>query len=168
MTIKLIHIKQIILIVFILIVVSDCYTQQEKYLEYLNGRFGFTFQYPESFTLLESPTNGDGREFISSDRRFYLVAYGSNENYFEYEDINTKYEVDLLKYEEITYKKLFGNYYIISGIDKGEIFYLKKYVGKICTNVIEMKYPKSYKTDYDDIVSIISQSFKPGNLDEFQ
>lgn len=164
------NLKNIVVLFFVVTIFLkiDIFAQNESYIKYENGRFGYSFLYPESFTLLESPVNGDGREFISQDRRFYLLSYGSNENYFEYKDINSKYSEDLLMYDEITYSKLFSNYYVISGIDKGEVFYLKKYVGEICTNVIEMRYPKSYKSEYDDIVTRISNSFKPGNLNEFQ
>ncbi|WP_214626548.1 hypothetical protein [Paenibacillus agaridevorans] len=43
---------------------------------YSNGRFGFTINYPEDWTLGEEPTNGDGIEITGKDGAT-ILAYGS-------------------------------------------------------------------------------------------
>ncbi|OUS77288.1 hypothetical protein B1748_09100 [Paenibacillus sp. MY03] len=43
---------------------------------YSNGRFGFTINYPEDWTLGEEPTNGDGIEITGKDGAM-ILAYGS-------------------------------------------------------------------------------------------
>lgn len=145
----------------------NCYSQSESYTKYFNNRFGFSFLYPNNFKFQEAPENGDGQEFLSQDDNFHIISYGGNDNYDNYKDLDTRYSEDLSHYAKITYKKLFNNFYVLSGINNGEIFYIKKYVGEICTNTIEMRYPIKYKSDYDDIVKTISNSFKAGNLSEF-
>jgi len=146
----------------------NCYSQSDKYVEYYNNRFGFSFLYPNTFNTAEAPTNGDGQEFTSQDGQFYLISFGGNDNSFDYKSIKERYSEDLLLYDEITYKKLFSDYYVLSGINKGEIFYIKKYVGEACINIIEMRYPIINKNDFNDIVTTISKSFKSGNLNESQ
>jgi len=145
--------KLYILTFFIIIFFNiNSYSQSESYTKYYNSRFGFSFLHPNSFKLLDAPENGDGQEFQSQDEKFYIISYGGNDNYDAFKDINKRYSEDQLLYDEITYKKLFDNFYVLSGINKGEIFYLKKYVGEVCTNVIEMRYPIKFKSDYDVIV----------------
>ena len=38
-----------------------------SYNTYKNDRYGFTVEYPTTFTKGEEPTNGDGRKFYNGD-----------------------------------------------------------------------------------------------------
>ncbi|MEA3355517.1 MAG: hypothetical protein U9Q63_03480 [Patescibacteria group bacterium] len=43
---------------------------------YENSRYGFAVDYPAEFNLGEAPTNNDGREFISPDKKIICRGYG--------------------------------------------------------------------------------------------
>ncbi|MFH1597884.1 MAG: hypothetical protein ABIB97_02320 [Patescibacteria group bacterium] len=45
---------------------------------YENSRYGFSLNYPASWTLADPPTNNDGRTFISPEEDITCMAYGFN------------------------------------------------------------------------------------------
>lgn len=47
-----------------------------KWQAYKNSRYGFSLEYPTNWGLGEPPTNNDGREFLSADRKTTCRAYG--------------------------------------------------------------------------------------------
>ena len=64
------------------------------YQTYTNTRFGFTVEYPTTFTVGPAPSNNDGREFYNED--FKMLAYGSHINIIEEnETIETYYNYAL-------------------------------------------------------------------------
>ncbi len=136
------------------------------YESYQNTRFGFRVKYPEDFTQMPKPANNDGREFKSKDRNFSLLVYGSN--YIEGFESQGEYEFALDNFDEITYDKKGKNWFVLSGYKGNKIIYQKTFYGKGCSNTVYMEYPSSDKTKYDDIVTSIVRSFKPGDLTEFQ
>jgi hypothetical protein len=142
-------------------------TKEKTYYEsYQNTRLGFRVKYPEDFTQMPKPTNNDGREFISKDGSFTLLVYGSN--YIEGLGLDWDYESAFNDFDEVTYKRKKNNWFVLSGYKGNKIVYLKTFYGSGCSNTVYMKYPKRDKAKYDDIVTSIVRSFKPGDLKGFQ
>jgi len=44
------------------------------------------------------------------------------------------------------------------------IFYIKMYVGSDSRNVLSLKYPSNLRDRYYDVITVISKSFKEGNV----
>ena len=136
------------------------------YKSYQNTRFGFRVKYPGNFTPMPKPANNDGREFKSKDGGFNLFVYGSN--YIEGFESQSEYEFAIDNFNEITYDRKGKNWFVLSGYKGNKIIYQKTFYGRGCSNTIFMEYPKKDKSKYDDIVTAIVRSFKPGDLKEFK
>ncbi|WP_428909761.1 hypothetical protein [Niallia sp. Krafla_26] len=129
---------------------------------YNNARFGFSVEYPTSFTMGEPPTNDDGRSFTNGE--FTMVAYGSHINTVEdNETIEDYYHRALASSPSpIAYQRLGDNWYIVSYIDGFNIHYEKAMINNDVIYTLQMKYPTGQKDKYDKIVTRISNSFKAG------
>ena len=133
-----------------------------EYTTYQNGRFGFSVEYPTSFTMAPPPSNDDGRKFHNEE--FSIVASGSFINILEQnETIETYYQQALANAPApVTLQRLSDNGYTISYIDGSNIFYEKAIINDGVIVTLQMTYPSNQKKKYDGIVTRISNSFKAG------
>jgi len=128
---------------------------------YKNNRYAFSLSYPEKvFTSSGSSSNGDG--IVLYGDNITVSAYGSN-NVF-HKDLNESYESTLKSYPDATYHVKKSNFYVISGINGDNIYYVKEYVGSESINTMIIEYPKSKKKEFDAVVTTVANSFKPGDL----
>lgn len=65
--------------------------------------------------------------------------------------------------DEITYKTLGSNWFVISGYSGDNIFYQKSFVGDD-ENTFLIEYPQTQKEKYSDMTTYLEKSFKPGPL----
>lgn len=130
---------------------------------YTNARYQYSIMYPNNLTMLEAPTNGDGRGFKSMDGEVELSIYGSNN--ISNDTVNSMYS-SAIKNGNISYKKQFGNWYVISYIEGNKVAYEKTVVGKGSTNTFIFKYPINQKEKYSKAVEELNKSFKTFALDE--
>lgn len=68
-------------------------------------------------------------------------------------------------FDRITYRAKDQNWYVLSGYKGQNILYLKTFVGNESINHLHIEYPASLKAKYDEIVTRIVRTFKPGRLD---
>lgn len=135
------------------------------YYRYYNERYGFEFFYPGYLIKSNPPENGDGQEF-SSKEGLEIFAYGSNEIEISGKTLKEMFEDVKSNHEKIYLNKLGENYFIVSGIDKGKLFWTKTYAGKRYTNTLYISYPVEMKRKYDsEIMGYAADTFKPGILD---
>ena len=128
---------------------------------YKNSRYGFSVKYPAKvFTSSNTSDNGDGIALSGSN--ISASVFGIN-NVF-HESLDERYEDTLNTYSGISYKVKKDNFYIISGTDRGEIYYMKEYVGRESINTLLIKYPSSKKKNFDAAVTELANSFSPGDL----
>ena len=134
-------------------------TETLKYQSYVNGRFGFTMQYPEGLTMDPPPTNGDGARFYNSE--FELTAYAGHTNIVsEGETVQTYYQQDLNSISgPIAYQKLKDNWYVISYEENGKIFYKKFFFGQDVFNTFIISYPASKQEKYGPITTHIAKTY---------
>lgn len=133
------------------------------YEKYANARYGFSVSRPSSMKMDTPPANGDGRHF-SDIKGFSIVASGINNvanNSLAAEAQSLKSEFDV-----VTYKAMGKSWVVMSGRKSSEIIYVKAYVGPQSINYLWITYPASMAADAMAIVSKVSGSFKPGNLNE--
>lgn len=136
---------------------SQLYAQSYK--SYCNSRFGFCVNYPATFGMGPAPTNNDGREFSDRDG-FFMIASG-NYNVLE-NSLTDEMRSQEKDFDTITYKKRKRNWYVLSGYKNNNIVYIKTYMGRETIYHLYIRYPIKRKREYDQIVSRISHSFKPG------
>lgn len=131
------------------------------YRSYVNGRFGFSVDYPSDLQAGEQPANGDGLVFTSSDGSVQLRASGSN-NVLPVTPAAYLQRL-LSKHPSATYHMVKDERCVISWEEDGHIFYEKAVVGTGSINDFQFAYPASQKQEYDPIVTHIADSFRtPG------
>ena len=135
------------------------------YYRYYNERYGFEFFYPGYLIKSDPPENGDGQEFSTKDG-LEIFAYGSNDIEISGKTLKEMFEDVKSNHEKIYLNKMGENYFIVSGIDKGKLFWTKTYAGKRHTNTLYISYPIEMKRKYDsEVMGYAADTFKPGILD---
>lgn len=141
--------------------VSSAYP--EDFIQYCNPRFGFCIDHPRGLSKEPDPDNGDGRSFYDSNG-FKLIASGIN-NVVD-DTLATEMKLQSNDFLKITYRAKSENWFVLSGYIGPDIAYYKTYIGKGSINHLHIRYPAKVRAKYSDIVTKISQSFKPGDLEE--
>ena len=136
-----------------------------SYQTYTNTRYGFTVEYPTTFTVGPAPTNNDGRRFYNEE--FTMVAYGSHINTVEQnETIETYYNRALGDASgPIAYKRLANDWYAISYTTGSNIVYEKAIINDGVIFTLNMTYPTSQKKKYDKMVTRVAKTFTAGGSD---
>jgi hypothetical protein len=132
------------------------------YNTYTNGRYGFTIDYPNQFDIGMPPANGDGLHFTSKDGKAELVAYGSN-NVMD-ETAKSLYEAELADIKNVSYKFFKDNWFVLSWIENGTVYYERTIVGAGSMNSFIFSCPEEQLDQYYDVIEHISKSFKKGNI----
>lgn len=135
--------------------------------KYVNGRFGYEISYPETILLPQGESdNGDGQLFMTKEGDAGMTVYGRNSALNETLESNFQMEIKEKTKESpdkrVTYKRLKGNSYVVSGYYEEKIFYQKTmYIRDVDTFLsFYIEYPKTKKNNYDPVVSKISKSFQ--------
>lgn len=139
-------------------------TEGPVYNTYINGRYGFSVDYPNNFEIGTPPANGDGLHFTSKDGKATLTAYGSN-NVMD-ETAKSLYNQEVAGIKEISYQFFKDNWFVLSWIDNGTVYYTRTMVGPGSINSFEFTCPKDQLDQYYDAIEHISKSFKKGNIEE--
>lgn len=124
------------------------------YMHYTNSRFGYSIELPNSFVLIFKPDNADGAIFKDNTYNRKIRLYAT---YF-----NTAYEEQLKNlYGKVTYSELQDDFYVISWLDQGTIYYKKVYFTKEESAGFILEYPVGQKEMMDEIVSHIAETLTP-------
>jgi len=127
---------------------------------YRNPNYNLSINIPE-YLIKYSLTDGkDGHGFKYSDG-FDMKVYGNNNENLSNISVSEAYSNELKKYESVTYKVLKTDWFVISGYDNGQIYYIKKYILKNHSITLFILMPKNLKEKYDNIVTDASKSFRP-------
>ena len=135
--------------------------------KYVNVRFGYEISYPEAIMLPQGEAeNGDGQRFLSREGDVEMLVWGSN-NALD-ETLKSNFQKDTKEKtrehpdKRVTYKRLKGNSYVVSGYIGDKVFYQKtmhiRDVDAFFTFYIS--YPITKKNNFDSVVSKISKSFQ--------
>jgi len=140
-------------------------TDSFTYKTYTNSRFGFTVEYPATFTEDTPPSNNDGRKFYNEEAT--IIASGSHINIIEEnETIETYYNRKIESVSSpIAYQRLGDDWYVISYTEGDQIFYLKSIIGDDIISNLSISYPANKKDYYDPMVTRIADNFKGGKTE---
>lgn len=146
--------------------------QKVSFIKYSNSRYNYQIEYPKDILFEQrEASNIDGSFFKTKQGIEKLRVYGSSniENETTNEiGIDIKYDEELLNYSQnrstITYKKLGKSFFVISGYENGEIFYLKvietkDYGGYDAFAYAILKYNENEKDFYNKVSEYIFKSF---------
>lgn len=132
-------------------------TSSEDFLLYNNGRFRFHTYIPSEMTSVLLPTNGDGAEFRNREKGISLRASG----FFAALSLGELYQSAVDRYGEncISYKAVGDNWYVLSGIKDGQVFYLKQLIGQRTQCSMEFTYPVVRRDEYDWMIPVLESHF---------
>lgn len=131
---------------------------------YVNARFGTSASVPAHFHPVSEAANGDGQVFIHPGGRGEIRIWGG---YNVMSDDMAGYRQERIHYlagdgAEITYSPKGRNWFVLSGYQGGEIFYLKVMHGAGCSaelvHHISFRYPERDRELWDEIVDVGSRS----------
>lgn len=130
-------------------------TDSEDFYRYNNYRFNLHTWVPVFLDQVRPPVNGDGCLFKNEDGTVALAVSGGHQ-YPRY-TIDDYYDREIDS--SITYKTRGENWYVVSGVKNGNVYYSKSFVGDNVVASLYFSYPYSEKDDYDWIVPILDEHF---------
>jgi formylglycine-generating enzyme required for sulfatase activity len=132
----------------------------DEYAEYVNSRFGFSIRYPSKLLVPRGESgNGDGQGFISQDKQTKLSAYGSHTLLGGTLKDDFEKELQANPNSQITYRVLRNNWYVISGTDRGLIFYRKTVQVRDGYATFNFSFPIEHRGTWDKVLVEIAKGF---------
>lgn len=135
---------------------------QNDYRTYHNARFDYRISYPAILVAQGEAENGDGQKFLSSDSRAEMLVYGVHNSLNQslrqlYEsESSTKVHAD----RRITYQVIKRDWFVVSGIEGGRIFYQKTLFRNGVFKTFRIEYDEAAKQIFNPITTRIALSFK--------
>lgn len=132
---------------------------------YINARFGYSVRYPASLLAPQGePDNGDGQRFLSRDGKTRLLVYGSH-NALD-ETIASRFEQERRGERtdtgrKVTYARQKNDWYVVSGVQDGKIFYRKCYLRGGDFVMWEITYPATERALWDRLTARVGAEFAP-------
>lgn len=136
---------------------------ETAYKLYKNGRYQFSIEYPENFTVKMLPENYDGIILASPDGSAELTVSGINNVLGD--TAASAYNKTVKEYNP-SYKKQQDSYYVVSWTEGDRIVYEKCVVGSGSENTFVIKYPSSQKEIYSPLVDHLYSTFKTPSVSE--
>ena len=135
--------------------------QGQDFRRFQDDRFGTAALVPDGWRRQPADPRWDGTRFLSPDAKGSLVIYGVPATGDAREHFRT---MSVLPGERVTYQRLAGRWFVVSGFKGDRIFYrrgLRACGGKVWHH-IAFEYPVERKRAYDKIVTYASLSLRPG------
>ncbi|WP_027938034.1 hypothetical protein [Anaeroarcus burkinensis] len=138
-------------------------SQFEGYRQFINGRYAFTIDFPQEFTKVFLPANGDGGRFSLPDESAGVVVSGGHNTA---KRTLEEYYLSILNRVkgQIGYTEKRDSWFVVTWKENGKIYYRKQFVSEEYQNSCTIWYPEEQKDNYDEVVSNIESSFTPGWL----
>ena len=138
---------------------------EQAWTDYRNERFGFSLRYPgDLFQPEKTSEAGDGQVFVSRDGAARLLVGAlpndSGQSPAAYQDYIAR---ESYAGYRIDYRRLAGNWFVLSGEGGGKTFYEKvmfSCAGRLI-NSFAMVYPTDQRDTFDRVVEGMEKSFRP-------
>ena len=137
---------------------------RHTYRTYHNARFDFSISYPADVLIPQGESeNHDGQKFRSRDGRAEMLVYGSynalNQTLRQLYSEETNPSADH-PHRTVSYKTLKGNWFVVSGIEEGRVFYQKTMLAKGIFKTLRIEYDESQKDRFDSLTAQMVRSFR--------
>jgi hypothetical protein len=138
----------------------------EDWHTYNNDRYGFSLQYPSSLFAVERTAEaGDGKLFVAKNGEARLLV-GSLSNDGSFTPATYQAYIARNSYADyrISYSRLGGSWFALSGTGNGRIFYEKAMFscGGRRINSFALIYPSDQRHIFDPILERIENTFRSG------
>jgi hypothetical protein len=138
---------------------------EQGWTDYRNERFGFSLRYPGDLFQPERVSEaGDGQVFVSRDGAARLLVGAllndAGQSPAAYQDYIARQSYAGYR---IDYRRLAGNWFVLSGEGNGKTFYEKvmfSCAGRLI-NSFAMVYPTDQRDTFDRVVEGMEKSFRP-------
>lgn len=132
----------------------------QGYKTYKNYRFGYSLDYPDDFIRTRAAANGDGIELASPDKRATLIVSGGGNGIMKIKDF---YDLHVKNIKgELGYNIIRSSWYVLTWKENGKINYAKEVVETNYHYGFTFSYPEDQKSQYDDVVERLEESFQGG------
>ena len=138
--------KRLFLVMISSLLISPATYAVDK--DYCNQKYEYCISYPDMFIGQEEPDAHDGKTFFTKDKQTKLLVWGA----YLLEDESIPEIYQRYKTNNVSYKLIQKNYFVMSGIENGKIFYQKLYLQDNKIRSFKIVYPKSKKTIFDKII----------------
>lgn len=146
-----------------LLPVSREASAQAGYRRYHNARFGYSISYPVKILIPQGEAaNGDGQKFLSRDGHTEMLVYGSHN--VSDQPLQQVYQKEISSTEHpnrlVTYQVLRADWFVVSGIEDGRVFYQKTLLRGGVFKTFRIEYDERQKGTFDSITATIGRSFR--------
>lgn len=138
---------------------SQAVSAQTNFKTYSNARFGYSISYPAHLLAPQGEAdNGDGQVFKNQDAEMRVFGSHMLLNGTLLKEFNS---VVKEHGSTVTYKTYRKNYFVVSALSEGYIFYQKTIARPDGTFItFTINYDEGKRKIYDDVVTRIVKSFK--------
>ena len=131
-----------------------------RYIAYANQRFGYAIEMPAGFQQKSTSDNGDGATFVSNDGAAELAVWGGY-NIEESSARRVRWTIqDMGPGAKIALKTVKSDWYVLSWLDNGIIYYEKMIFSSEIVCGFRLSYSLSQKQSYDAIVVHLEKTLR--------
>lgn len=152
-------------LIFTLILWTPCLSAANVYDTYFNHRYGYAIEYPKNVLFPQGESdNGDGQVFLSKNTDARLLVYASyNALEQSLEEIyreQSRGGTPEYPQKVVTYHLLKDNWFVVSGYNRGKIFYQKTILHDNELKTFVFEYDEKQKSLYEPMLKRLAKSFK--------
>ena len=134
-------------------------TPQNNYKTYANARFKYSISYPADLLIPQGESeNGDGQVFREKPGSVEMRVYGGYN--VSNETLRSRYAELIRKWNNVTYKVIRRDWFVVSAMVNGKIHYQKTILRGDIFKTFEIEYDAVRGSTYNDVTDRIARSFK--------
>ncbi len=144
----------------LLIAEGESVFAQNNYKTYTNARFKYSIDYPADLLIPQGESeNGDGQVFHEKSRSSVEMRVYGGYNVSN-ETLRSRYAELIRKWNNVTYKVIRRDWFVVSAMVNGKIHYQKTILRGDTFKTFEIEYDAVRGSTYNDVTDRIAKSFK--------
>jgi hypothetical protein len=140
--------------------IAAAVSQQNNYKTYVNARFKYSISYPADLLIPQGEAeNGDGQVFKEKGpSSVEMRVYGGYN--VSHETLRSRYAELISKWNNVTYKVIRRDWFVVSAMVNGKIHYQKTILRGDVFKTFEIEYDAVRGSTYNDVTDRLAKSFK--------
>jgi hypothetical protein len=139
-------------------VISQFANAQTKNWKTFNHKYGFRIELPNYFNI--GALTNSGIQYYTTELNENIMVYVETIGEGTNGSLAKDFQMEINSTKGIGYKILKDTWFVISGMEEDEIFYMKTIIKNWQTHYLRITYPSSQKEIFDSILPRISKSFR--------
>jgi hypothetical protein len=155
--------RSLSLVVLACFIAGSSGAAQVRYRTYHNARFEYSISYPANILIPQGEAaNGDGQRFLSKDGQAEMLVYGAYNSLDQTLREVMEQETSSSEHPDrvITYQVLRADWFVVSGVENGKVFYQKTFLRGGTFKTFRIEYDEGKKRTFDPITTVVARSFK--------